>query len=489
MANTPPAETAGEIKGKMGLMCFAAAGETEKLRKIVAEASSDHPITSEDLSVALRCAAKNGRHHAVEALIECGANPLAADSGSKTALMFAAEGGHILTAETLIKHGADARARDHMGFTAQSLAVMNGHDLVVHLLKREIGRCVGFQQRKTRVLHNPEAESPSPSRSRLATPARPGESQPHQSPSCSRAASRVRSNVHSPRRSACSVPDFTPIDQWKILVLSFDSPDDVEPSTTQTLALLEKLDEISLRFGNDQACLTTIITTLLTQGKVRIDDPNHVERLELARARPLNMLQAKAYANGYTSTLPSEAPPPTVAELLSAEPKDSPTLSIKSAALIRAAMEGRTITVNALLDEGCDVNTQLADGWTVLMCALWNGHTETARALVGHGADIEAKFVHGWTPLMIASWAGHEDAVRMLIEHGANVNSIDATGKSVLMWAAQKGANLPIVQLLLERGADACAKNHRGETALSYALREHNATTVELLKLHIPAKS
>ena len=63
-------------------------------------------------------------------------------------------------------------------------------------------------------------------------------------------------------------------------------------------------------------------------------------------------------------------------------------------ALLNAAYTGDTATVQTLLDNGVNVNTQDHDGYTALMWASNKGHTETAKVLLNRGADwldIEVK--------------------------------------------------------------------------------------------------
>lgn len=488
MGLQPPEALTGEMQGRMGLLCFAAAGEHDKLRKILQSATPTHPLKQEDLDAALRCAARNGRNQTVSVLLEAGASASSADTGGKTALMFAAESGHLHVVEMLLNHGADPRMQDRIGYTAQALAVMNGHDLIVHLLKGQNGLKISFRQWTERMRKKETDQIPTIARlSRVSAPTGPSASRAQHSPSASRAASRARSSTVRPRRSACATPPVeVPMDQWEIAVLVFDpfAPTSDGPISRATAILKAKLDEVSARLGHDRRCVAAIVIALLSQGKVRIDDPECPERLELTVNAPVTTLEAKAFASSYLATLPEE-----VAIETGGESHDTSELPVRNAALIRAAMEGRTTTVKVLIEGGCDPNTQMADGWTVLMCAVWNGHADTAEVLLDLGANLEARFVQGWTPLMVAAWAGHEESVRLLLARGAKVNERDGTGKTVLMWASQRPENSGVVRLLLEHGADVLAVNRRGETALSYAKREGRAEIVEILEGHVPAKA
>jgi ankyrin repeat protein len=70
--------------------------------------------------------------------------------------------------------------------------------------------------------------------------------------------------------------------------------------------------------------------------------------------------------------------------------------------------------------------------------------------------------------LIAYAGAGMIDAATTLLDGGANVNEKDASsGDTPLMRAARNGRS-EMVLFLLKRGADAKAKNIRGETALTY---------------------
>jgi outer membrane protein assembly factor BamB len=75
--------------------------------------------------------------------------------------------------------------------------------------------------------------------------------------------------------------------------------------------------------------------------------------------------------------------------------------------------------------------------------------------------------------LLAAANQNDLDAVRQFLDAGANVNAVDAYGSSVLMLAAEasvgSGGKDPVIEFLLERGADADMKDSGGLTALQYA--------------------
>ena len=67
-------------------------------------------------------------------------------------------------------------------------------------------------------------------------------------------------------------------------------------------------------------------------------------------------------------------------------------------------------------------------GLTALMLAAMDGHTATVNALAGtHGANVDAVDIEdGRTALMHAAKDGHTDIVNALAgTHGANVDAVD----------------------------------------------------------------
>jgi ankyrin repeat protein len=63
---------------------------------------------------------------------------------------------------------------------------------------------------------------------------------------------------------------------------------------------------------------------------------------------------------------------------------------------------------------------------------------------------------------------GDEPGLRAALDAGLDPNLVNQNGWSLLMLAAVEGA-VPLGRLLLERGADAGAKNNKQQTALSLA--------------------
>lgn len=178
-------------------------------------------------------------------------------------------------------------------------------------------------------------------------------------------------------------------------------------------------------------------------------------------------------------------------------------------AMMFAAREGRIDAAKRLLQAGVDVNAVMMpqkpggraprSRTSALMLAVESGHFELAMILVQHGADPNDQR-SGYTPLHAVTWVRKTSRgdgidgdppprgsgklhslqfVRMLVAAGANINSQLAKGPSgraklnhrgaTPFLLASKTADLPLLKLLLELGADPSVTNGDGCTPLMAA--------------------
>ena len=167
--------------------------------------------------------------------------------------------------------------------------------------------------------------------------------------------------------------------------------------------------------------------------------------------------------------------------------------------LLLAAREGKSEVVQVLLKAGADVNEVIeskksfpraaSPGTGPLVLAVENGHFELALALIKAGADPNDQR-SGFAPLHMISWvrkpnrgdgedgdppprgSGSIDSlefVRQLVAHGADVNlrlKKGASGRGILskigatpFLMASSKADVPLMRLLVELGADPLLAN------------------------------
>jgi ankyrin repeat protein len=168
-----------------------------------------------------------------------------------------------------------------------------------------------------------------------------------------------------------------------------------------------------------------------------------------------------------------------------------------------AAMAGAKDVLVLLLAAGADPNVEDAHGGTPLYYAAEGNHDECVRLLLAHGArhdifsaaatgDLEALFhfihvadldgreVRGRTPLDVAAAAGHAPIVDALLDAGADAEAKDGAGRTPLLLAAINGRR-DAAAALLKKGADPDAADEEATTPLHAAARAGDVGMAGLL--------
>ena len=147
----------------------------------------------------------------------------------------------------------------------------------------------------------------------------------------------------------------------------------------------------------------------------------------------------------------------------------TPEARAAGAELAEAVRRQDRAAIEALLDNGADVNEPSADGTPALHWAAHLGDIETARRLLALGARPDDLNRYGLAPLHVAADARQGDLVRLLLDAGAVPDKRAGNGETPLMVAARKGCQ-DCVHALLEHHADVNAKDPEfGQTALMLA--------------------
>jgi ankyrin repeat protein len=184
-------------------------------------------------------------------------------------------------------------------------------------------------------------------------------------------------------------------------------------------------------------------------------------------------------------------------------------------ALLAAAEQGRLRAVRLLLDLGVAIDATDVRGVTALHQAASNGHRLVVEELLERGARTDLRDrVHGGTPLGHVTWASRawptperDDVRRLLTARSTDVCAVayaaDADRLAALLEADPSRANArrsedgrsplhvlagldipgcePLVDLLVQHGADLQARNDKGQTPLDLAIEARADDTIELL--------
>ncbi|MES2206489.1 MAG: ankyrin repeat domain-containing protein [Pseudomonadota bacterium] len=151
----------------------------------------------------------------------------------------------------------------------------------------------------------------------------------------------------------------------------------------------------------------------------------------------------------------------------------SPTWADSRAAstkLFDAIQSNDSKKVNEQLDAGVNANAKNKEGQTPLHYAARFNDTMSARLLLKYKANVDGLNNIGETPLMIAAIQGHLEMVKLLHRYGAQINP--ATDWTPLSYAAS-GGFIPVIEYLIQNGADLDKRSINGISPLMMAIRQN----------------
>jgi ankyrin repeat protein len=168
-----------------------------------------------------------------------------------------------------------------------------------------------------------------------------------------------------------------------------------------------------------------------------------------------------------------------VRTLLGAGADPNLALLLGETPLMAASRSGNPDVIAQLIDKGANVNARGPRGQTALMWAV--DDLEKTRLLIDRGADVNAQSDAGRTPLLIAAGRFGSGAVlKLLLDRGANpsVNSPGLVGPMTPLTEAAYTGDETVLRMLIDRGADV---KGAGFTPLVFALQANCARCVEML--------
>ncbi|MBQ8250673.1 MAG: ankyrin repeat domain-containing protein [Alphaproteobacteria bacterium] len=134
-----------------------------------------------------------------------------------------------------------------------------------------------------------------------------------------------------------------------------------------------------------------------------------------------------------------------------------------------------------LIEAGADVNKQDIYGWTPLMVAARHNSQPTAGECYVAKADLDKKNNEGKTALMIAMENNNPLFARYMLFCGADNSTKGARGEDLIFWAVGT-RDAALVDFMIVSGQNPNATEPLANTTpLSIAVKQHNLPLVELL--------
>ena len=386
-------------------------------------------------------AAMRGDQGSVRVLLQQGADVNAAQGDGMTALHWAAERGDLEMARMLIYAGAGLDAVTRMAeYTPLHLASRAGHGGVV------------------RALLEAGSDAAAPTASGGATPlhlaAAAGDAE------AVSALVEHGADVNAREERAGQTPLIFAAAQNRVEAIRALIAGGADPSLITTVVDMVELEE-SLRNSADDVVRQQIAAQIAArdaQKEEEKEEEGEQEEKPPEAPKPLSMGQQVGHMGGMT-------------------------------ALLHAARQGHTESVEALLDAGSDIDQASADATTPIFIAALNGHFDLVLALLERGADpTQANNADG-TPLFATinqQWipktgyaqpnihlqqdatylevmeallkAGADPNLRLskrlwFTQYGGNILSVNMVGATPF-WRASYAADVEAMRLLVAYGAD-----------------------------------
>ena len=121
--------------------------------------------------------------------------------------------------------------------------------------------------------------------------------------------------------------------------------------------------------------------------------------------------------------------------------------------LITAVMKNDIAAIEALQNQGVDINTPAIGDGTALIIAVKIDNRQMVQALIDLGANVNQSSRGDGNPLIAAAMTNNIELAQLLIDSGAKVDAIVRRDETPLINATRRG-HLAMTKLLVEQGAD-----------------------------------
>ena len=419
---------ATDNKGDTCLTLVSTEGHTETVRYLVDLPEVDLHHKNDLGSTALVC---TRNPHALQVLIDAGADIEAKNNFGRSALQCASVHGDLVIVKMLVKAGAGVCVRDNVGDTCLILAAYKGHTETVRYLATL-----------------PEVD--------MNQRGRRGQTALH----------RVALTVHADVvglliDAGADIEVKDGVGRSPLLVSSCSGNLDV------VKVLVKAGADVCVADNEGDTCLILaawfgqIETVRYLVGLPEVD----MNQRSLRGRTALHMAVLKVHAD--------------VAEVIIDAGADIEVKDEKGRSPLHcASRSGSLAIVKMLVKAGAGVRATDNKGDTCLTLVSTEGHTETVRYLVDLPVvDLHHKNDLGSTALVCTR---NPHALQVLIDAGADIEAKNNFGRSALQCASVHG-DLVIVKMLVKAGAGVCVRDKVGDTCLILAAYKGHTETVRYL--------
>lgn len=156
-------------------------------------------------------------------------------------------------------------------------------------------------------------------------------------------------------------------------------------------------------------------------------------------------------------------------------------------------------SLEALLEEGANINQRDKSGRTMLHHAAKNNELAKVKRLIGFGASPSIQDDQNVTPLHLAAQKGHCEVLRSLLRESPSLEVRDDLGRTPL-WLACENGHLYAADILLQAGAKQEIRDSQGinllvamlyntyQPRIAILLLENGARMKSLTDIHAPIK-